>query len=85
MKTIWKYSMMTPECDFEMPKGAQILCVQVQNEIPQIWALVDPGLDRNTRRFRTYGTGHDIPENPGKYIGTIQMYRGRLMFHVFEE
>lgn len=85
MKTIWKYTMLGPDCDFEMPEGAQILCVQTQNEIPQIWALVDPALNKTTRRFTTYGTGHDVSENPGEYIGTFQTFGGRLIFHVFEE
>lgn len=85
MKTIWKYTMLGPDCDFQMPKGAKILCIQTKDEIPQIWALVDPALNTTVRRFMTYGTGHDVPENPGEYIGTFQTLGGRLIFHVFEE
>ncbi len=85
MKTIWKYSMDQPDCTFDMPWNAKVLCVQVQNEIPQLWVLIDPSEYKIPTRFKTYGTGHDIPDNAGIYIGTFQMFRGRLVFHVFQE
>lgn len=84
MKTIWKY-ILQPETTVQMPREARILCVQEQHGNTCLWALVDPQQPRETRRFNTYGTGFDMPENPGQYIGTFQVESGRLVFHVFEE
>ena len=85
MMKIWKYSIIAPTCDFEMPINAQILCVQVQRDIPQIWALVNSDNPKTIRKIRVYGTGHDIPDNPGIYIGTFQVNGGTYIYHVFEE
>jgi hypothetical protein len=81
MKTVWKYPL-EPDAQVEMPKGAMILDVQTQAGTPTLWALVDPKAAKEIRRFRTYGTGHDVPDNPGKFIGTVQI--DWLVFHVFE-
>jgi hypothetical protein len=84
MKTIWKFALNDPEAKVEMPKGAEILAVQTQWNTPCVWALVDPVQPKETRQFRTYGTGHVLPENPGKYLGTFQVRSGIFIFHVFE-
>ena len=83
MKTIWKFPV--PPTDegsiLEMPQGAEI---QVQGGGVQLWALVDPEADSETRIFRTYGTGHPIDHEPGRLVGTYQLNGGGLIFHVFE-
>jgi hypothetical protein len=86
MKTIWKWTLK-PETTIvkDMPHGAQLLAVQEQHGEPQLWALVDT--DETTtypRTFRVYGTGHNMPDQPGKYVGTFQVQGGDLVFHVFE-
>jgi hypothetical protein len=90
MKTIWKYELK-PECELEMPLGAEILTIQMQFgedtvpfEHPRLWALVDLGVEKEKRSFCTYGTGHSLPDKPGRYIGTFQLDSGSLVFHVFE-
>lgn len=84
MKTIWKYPIK-PITVLQIPPDAKILCVQMQGSIPCIWALLDPHSSLTTRRcFRTVGTGHDVPDDPGEYIGTFQAFGGDLVFHVFE-
>jgi hypothetical protein len=86
MKTIYKYPVdVNDTVSVSMPIGSEILCVQMQNDIPCIWALVDNEKDDVLREFTWYGTGHSVKENPGKYIGTIQMMNGRLVFHLFED
>jgi hypothetical protein len=44
-----------------MPKGAEILTVQVQFDNPQIWALVEPDNPMETRAFCIVGTGNPVP------------------------
>ena len=84
--TIWKFPLpVTDEVTVAaLPVGAQILTVQMQHDIPCIWALVDQYAKSEERRFRTYGTGYDIPANPGQYIGTVHMHGSILVWHVFE-
>ena len=82
MKTIWKWEL-TPEGFIEMPKGSKVLCVQEQQGLPQLWALVDPSAEMETRQFSTYGTGHLVEKDSGVYIGTFQL--DSMVFHVFEE
>jgi hypothetical protein len=38
------------------------------------------------REFEVYGTGHPIPGDvKRKFIGTVHMYGGSLVFHIFEK
>lgn len=80
---IWKWSLMALDAQtLLMPKGAQVLSVQMQNDIPQIWALVDQNAPLETRIFNTYGTGNPMPDAVGRFVGTFQLMQ--LVFHVFE-
>lgn len=83
MKTIWKWAVQE-ETTIDMPVGAKVLTVQAQCGLPQLWALVDPDAKRETRTFTVYGTGHDMPDEPGQYVGTFQQCEGKFVFHVFE-
>ncbi len=86
MKTIWKFPVpLTDESTvLEMPANAEILTAQVQGDQPQLWAIVDPTAVTELRTFRTYGTGHRIDQDPGRYVATYQLHGGGLIFHVFE-
>ena len=44
IRKIWKYQLPFPEEEIviSMPKEAEILCVQMQGNVPCIWVLVDP-------------------------------------------
>jgi hypothetical protein len=83
MKTIWKWKL-GPETTIDMPHGAKLLAVQDQNGEPHLWALVDPSAKTYPRTFRVYGTGHNMPDEPGQYVGTVQMQGGAMVVHVFE-
>ncbi len=86
MITVWKYVWpMSPPTDvatFDMPSGADVLCAREQADQVCIWAKVDSGAPKTTRRFVLCGTGHKAPD--GKYIGTASLYGGSLILHVFE-
>jgi hypothetical protein len=86
MKTIWKFPFKTTDIlNISMPEGAEILSVQTQYEQPCMWALVDPGAKKVTRKFQIFGTGHPVndPETK-KFIATYQEEGGALIFHIFE-
>jgi len=93
-RTIWKFSTL-PDNSFKevftlrMPKGSEILTLQSdqKNNVPTIWALVEPDAELEDRTFELYGTGHPIHYDMGverKYIGTYQYQRGEFVGHLFE-
>lgn len=90
MKTIWKYEIPAQEdIHLKIPKGGEILAVQVQFRTPFIWVLVDPNAEKEDRYFDVIGTGHECNDIIGSgtvrtYIGTFQLHSGSLVFHLFE-
>ena len=86
MKTIWKFELVTTDYQtLRIPVEAKFLCVQVQDEVPCIWVVVDPSNPVEEYNFRIFGTGHifDIEMESSQYIGTYQLSNGSLVFHVF--
>ena len=88
MKTVYKYPIAIEDfITLELPKRAVVLCVQMQQGQPNIWALVDPEQPTETRTFLMVGTGHPIMEESYfrmVYVGTFQLHEGELVFHLFE-
>ncbi len=84
---IFKYELRVDDIQFvSMPKGAKLLTVQAQQDIPCVWALVDPNAEKEDRKIYMWGTGHDASGVKDMcYIGTFQMYGGDLVFHTFTE
>ncbi len=84
--TVYKYLVpLEDEPVLELPKGAQVLSFQVQHERMVLYALVNPDARHEKRRFRLAGTGHPIDaELPLRFIGTVQLHGGALVFHLFE-
>jgi hypothetical protein len=87
--TIWKYpiplyraGMVSASPVLDMPAGAEILTLQVQDEKPTLWARVDPEQPPVRRQFAIVGTGHQVPDNASEYIGTWQS--ALFVFHLFE-
>jgi hypothetical protein len=87
MKTIYKYQLATNEGQVvQLPVGASILSLQVQNNVPHIWVIFDKANEKNLeeRSFITYGTGHIISDLLKVYVGTYQLPLSGLVLHVFE-
>lgn len=87
MHSIWKYQLKIDDRQtIRMPAGADLLCVQVQRDIPVLYALVDPGARLVERDIIVFGTGHPIDDHTafeGEYLGTVQQAGGSLVWHVF--
>jgi hypothetical protein len=88
MKAIWKYEFsIKDKFDIGMPYGADILDIQMQDEVPCIWAIVEPKNMSIPRHFRILGTGHLFDKETDKYrliyVGTIHM--PPFVWHLFEE
>ena len=85
MQTIWKFPFQIEhKITIEMPEGAVLLHVDVQQNTPCIWAVVNPRAAAKPRQLRLYGTGTPIEEKLGTHVGSFQMRNGLLVWHVFE-
>lgn len=85
MQTIWKYPLdVADEQKIQLPLGADILHVGVQGEAVCLWAQVSPGRVKQVRTIHIFGTGHDLPDNPGRHIGSFMLHGGALVFHAYE-
>lgn len=83
---IWKFSLnVTDEQIVPMPKGSEILTVQIQQGRINLWARCSETAPKEDVRICIYGTGHTVPDNPGKYLGTVQHLNGDLVWHVYED
>jgi hypothetical protein len=85
MQTIHKFNVYpTEERHVEMPAGAQLLSVKSQNDIPQLWALVNTDRPMAKRLILARGTGHDCTDLPGTFIDTVVIHDDSLVFHYFD-
>jgi hypothetical protein len=84
---VWKFPIeYNDKIEVEMPAGASLLHAAEQGGVPCIWALVDPSVDKEIRKFRLAGTGHPINIHVDKlvHVGTFLIRGGQLVFHLFE-
>ena len=81
---VWKTQIHAGSGVTLLPKGAKPLSVHIQNGGPCLWSLVDPDAEKSEQAFHIAGTGHDLPENIGAFVGTFLVQNDTLVFHVFE-
>lgn len=85
---IYKYDVPVEDTFFvDMPHGARVLSVAVQNHKPVMWALVNTEHKLDRRTFHVYGTGNSLPESirQCQFIGTFQLVGGTFVGHLFQE
>lgn len=81
---IYKYTITIAEKQtINMPTSAHVLSVQVQQGMICIWAVVSPSSLEGETEIYMYGTGHTMESNRKSFIGTVQLDKGELVFHVF--
>ena len=87
MKTIWKYKLSPDATELEIPGGSTVLSVDEQFGNVCLWVEVDTENRLAPRVFETFGTGHPIYTDMGitrKFIGSVKLMDGALIFHVYE-
>jgi len=90
MRTIWKFRLRTvPTEIIKMPDGMIPLSVQLQSDVPHLWAEVDTDAEQVEYVVNTYATGSKLPEDDldsndtsGIYVGTYQT-DGWFVWHVY--
>lgn len=86
MQTAWKFQLpyATPHLSqsIPMPMGADIVHFDVVDDVPTIWAVLNPhNIIQEMREFTLYGTGVDIPDH-AEHVGT--WIDGQCVWHLFE-
>lgn len=85
MRRVYKY-VINPLVDgvVNLPEDAEVLHTAFQGDALCLWAMVDTEAKPIARKFRVFGTGHDIPlDEDIVYIGTA--FTGYFVFHIFEQ
>ena len=83
MSVIYKYPIkIVDEQTIDMPFGANIISLQMQNGAAVMWAIVNPKANLTSVKIRIFGTGEEIPSGSAlRYIGTI--HDRKFVWHVF--
>lgn len=85
-KTIWKFELGPWETVVSLPKGSKILHIGNQFNGICIWVLVDKYVKEFEKvTFTAYGTGFELPDDPGEYLGTVPLQDGIFIWHVFRK
>lgn len=90
MKRIYKYPLMVIDDQFiDLPVCAQLLSVMNQNDTIVLYAMVeDTEMNIEQIKIRIFGTGNLIIEHSEhrlRFVGTVPLHDGKLVFHVFVE
>jgi hypothetical protein len=88
--SIFKYKLeiIGEQQNIVVPKGSKILTAQTQcNEI-YLWALVPRNSitteSKTIQIYETEGTMSQTPNIEYKYISTVQLFGGSIVYHIFE-
>ena len=84
MKQIWKWPLeLTRDQTIAAPAGTRLLAVGDQGGRLMVWGeVVVDHADRVRIDLAIYGTGHALPDNPGRYLGTV--LQGAFVWHVYD-
>jgi hypothetical protein len=84
MKVVWKYRLQfADEQVIEMPVGATVAHVGMQDGYLCLWMIVDPSQAKRGRHLYVRGTGHPL-EDTLTYLGSAVEEDRPLVWHVFE-
>ena len=84
MRIILKYELKPGRNNIELPAEFIALSVQIQNNTPCLWCLVETENLLTSRFFYVFSTGKPIDSELNlKFIGTFQS--SWMVFHLFEE
>jgi len=87
---VFKYPLSGVRTEIELPEGAQVLCVNTQQNDAEVsvflWALVDPDAPPEWRVFEIVGTGIALDSTAPEYLGSLTLPTSLpLVLHVFED
>ncbi len=88
MKQVFKYKIDQPTgsglSSVLIVAGGEVLSVSAINNQLYLWVLVDPvSIGQEIVDLRIFGTGHDINCGLGRFLGTVSIHGGRMVWHVW--
>lgn len=85
MRTIYKYPFnVTDVVTLDLPRGAAVLHVACQGDVPCLWALVDNDNPPERRVFLVCGTGQPVSRHLGPAQHVATFFHGPFVWHLFE-
>ena len=84
MKTVHKFQLSPGLTTIGLPEGAKVLHVAEQYTNVCIWVELDVGEAPLNRCFYTVPTGGEVPHDYKRFIGTVLMMNGCLVYHIYE-
>ena len=87
MKRIFKYELLVADIQtIDTHTYFEPLSIEMQNEKPVLYAIIDDETPKQNVVLRTYGTGVQLDdyETRDHYIGTYMLMGGDLVYHVFK-
>ena len=86
MGVIWKTKLQPLNVQKVMvPRGSMMLSAREQFEEICIWYRCDPTAEMEPRVIALVGTGDVAPDSDARFLGTVSLRGGNLIFHVFEQ
>lgn len=64
-------------------EGYKVLSVMIQRGQICMWVEFDPEEAHEIVEISIYGTGVDMPDEPGKFIGSVMSADNSLVFHIY--
>lgn len=88
MSVIWKYQVHIrgdnkPNA-IAMPAGATILSAGVQADQIMVWVKCDLEAKPETRYLQAVMTGEPFDAAAMSFLGTVHLFAGKIVAHVFE-
>jgi len=83
--TIYKYPLTVEDVQkVKLPTRHRLLKVHAQNDVPTLWALVDPEFPDTEIEIRIIGTGWELPREVADwdYLGTV--HTPPFVWHIFK-
>jgi hypothetical protein len=71
LRAIWPFTLFPGAFDLHMPKGAHLLDIQLVEQTPVLWAIVDVNAPMETRSFSVLATLDHFDAWGLVYVGTF--------------
>lgn len=85
-KKIFKYQLSIDyRQSIKIPKNGIIRKLGIQKDTACLWVEVDTTNDLEDRIFLIFSTGQIIRDENINYIDSFTLYKGELVFHVYEQ
>lgn len=87
VRTIHKFHLTGRKTVLELPEGTEALKLGQQNGLVTLWCLVEkppfvsPKVKLRKIAFSVYGTGWELPDDPGTFMDTV--FIDEFVWHVF--